>query len=70
MPKLRDVLDVEKQFVFYASYHHQWTNVLIHLVCIWPIFATALCMLQVRMGLGQGLSLKFSDVLTPGQVLQ
>lgn len=42
----RDTLNLEKQFVFYASYHHNWVNVLIHLLCIWPILATAILLLQ------------------------
>ena len=42
-----DMLDLKKQFTFYASYHNQPVNVLIHLLCIWPILATACLMLQV-----------------------
>jgi len=41
-----DMLDLKKQFTFYASYHNQPVNVLIHLLCIWPILATACLMLQ------------------------
>ena len=40
-------LDLKKQFTFYASYHNQRVNVAIHLLCIWPILATALLLLQV-----------------------
>ena len=42
----RDTLNLEKQFVFYASYHNHWVNVAIHLLCIWPILATLVLMLQ------------------------
>eukprot|EP00123_Amoebidium_parasiticum_P000139 comp10360_c0_seq1/m.5145 comp10360_c0_seq1/g.5145 ORF comp10360_c0_seq1/g.5145 comp10360_c0_seq1/m.5145 type:complete len:234 (-) comp10360_c0_seq1:187-888(-) len=34
--------DLESQFTFYASYHNNTVNKLIHLVCIWPIFWTSL----------------------------
>ena len=40
--------DLEKQFTFYASYHNNPINVLIHILCIWPILATGLVILQVR----------------------
>ena len=33
--------DLEKQFTFYASYHSNGINKLIHMLCIWPILATA-----------------------------
>jgi len=39
-------LDLRKQFTFYASYHNQSVNVAIHLLCIWPILATAVLLLQ------------------------
>ena len=32
-----DLLDLKKQFVFYASYHNHPVNVLIHLACIWNL---------------------------------
>ena len=38
--------DLEKQFVFYASYHNTPINVAIHILCIWPILATGLVMFQ------------------------
>merc|ERR1712141_651797 len=38
--------NLEKQFTFYASYHNNPANVFIHILCIWPILATALVMLQ------------------------
>jgi len=37
--------DVEKQFVFYASYHDNFPNQLIHIVFVWPILITALMFL-------------------------
>ena len=39
--------NLEKQFTFYASYHNNPANVFIHILCIWPILATGLVMLQV-----------------------
>lgn len=44
----KEMFDLEKQFAFYASYHSNPVNVAIHLVCIWPILATAITLLQVR----------------------
>ena len=38
--------DLEKQFVFYASYHNTPINVAIHILCIWPILATGLVLFQ------------------------
>jgi hypothetical protein len=40
------MLDLEKQFTFYASYHNNPVNILIHLLCIWNIAASAIVMLQ------------------------
>jgi len=42
----RDMVDLKKQFTFYASYHNNPVNVAIHILCIWPILATAILMLQ------------------------
>jgi uncharacterized membrane protein YGL010W len=42
-----NAFNLEKQFSFYASYHRQPVNVAIHFLCIWPILATALTLLQV-----------------------
>ena len=39
-------LDLEKQFIFYASYHNNPVNVLIHLLCIWNIAFSAVVLLQ------------------------
>ena len=44
----RDFYDLEKQYVYYASYHNHPINAMIHIICIWPILATAIFMLQVR----------------------
>ena len=44
----RDFFDLEKQYVYYASYHNHPINAMIHIICIWPILATAIYMLQVR----------------------
>eukprot|EP00899_Mesostigma_viride_P014259 jgi/Mesvir1/22834/Mv20094-RA.1 len=35
------ILDLEQNYVFYASYHSDWINKLIHFVCVWPILFTA-----------------------------
>lgn len=40
------ILDLKEQFTFYASYHNQRVNIAIHLLCIWPILATAILLLQ------------------------
>jgi len=36
---------VEKQFVFYASYHNSFPNQLIHFCFVWPILVTAIMFL-------------------------
>jgi len=46
MAALTDRFNLKKQFVFYASYHNDPINIIIHLMCIWPIFATAVVFLQ------------------------
>jgi uncharacterized membrane protein YGL010W len=38
--------DLDEQFTFYASYHHNGLNKLIHIFCVWPIVWTALVFLQ------------------------
>jgi uncharacterized membrane protein YGL010W len=40
------ILHFEKQFIFYASYHNNAINVLLHLLCIWTILASAVVFLQ------------------------
>ena len=47
MASISDKFNLKKQFVFYASYHNDPINVMIHLICIWPIFATGVVFLQV-----------------------
>jgi uncharacterized membrane protein YGL010W len=39
-----DRFNLEKQVVFYMSYHDNDMNKYIHFMCIWPIFITALVM--------------------------
>merc|ERR1712088_394420 len=41
-----DLLDLKKQFVFYASYHNHPVNVLIHLACIWNLMWSGMCLLH------------------------
>jgi uncharacterized membrane protein YGL010W len=36
---------LDRSFVFYAGYHSDFINQLIHYVCIWPIFFTSLTFL-------------------------
>lgn len=40
------IIDLDKQFVFYASYHHNNINKLIHIFCVWPILWSAMIFLQ------------------------
>ncbi|CAL8118380.1 unnamed protein product [Orchesella dallaii] len=40
------ITDLEEQFTFYASYHHNGLNKLIHILCVWPILWTALVFTQ------------------------
>ncbi|CAG7720251.1 unnamed protein product [Allacma fusca] len=40
------IVDLDKQFVFYASYHHDKINKLIHIVCVWPILWSAMVFCQ------------------------
>uniref|UniRef100_A0A1D1YEJ7 Putative endoplasmic reticulum membrane protein C16E8.02 n=1 Tax=Anthurium amnicola TaxID=1678845 RepID=A0A1D1YEJ7_9ARAE len=35
-------MDLEKCFAFYGAYHSHPVNILIHALCVWPIFFTAL----------------------------
>jgi 2-hydroxy fatty acid dioxygenase len=37
---------LERSFTFYASYHDNFINQLIHIVCVWPIFWTAVLFFQ------------------------
>ena len=41
-----NVLDLKTQFSFYASYHHDHSNQMIHFLCIWPILFSALVLLN------------------------
>lgn len=36
------IINLDEQFTFYASYHHDKINQLIHIVCVWPILWSAL----------------------------
>jgi len=42
----RSFFDLRKQFIFYASYHNERTNILIHLFCIWQLVWTLLALFQ------------------------
>lgn len=44
MGALSDRFNLEKQLVFYLSYHDNSTNQWIHFMCIWPILISALTM--------------------------
>ncbi|KAJ8760966.1 hypothetical protein K2173_022004 [Erythroxylum novogranatense] len=39
------LFDLERHFAFYGAYHSNPTNVLIHIIFVWPIFFTALLIL-------------------------
>jgi len=36
------LLDLEKHFAFYGSYHSNPTNIIIHIIFVWPILFTSL----------------------------
>jgi len=40
------ITNLEEQFTFYASYHHNGWNKLIHVFCVWPILWTALVLTE------------------------
>ena len=40
------LFDLDANFLFYASYHNDFMNQLVHIACVWPILFTALIMLQ------------------------
>merc|ERR1712156_1360257 len=42
----RGFINLKKQFIFYASYHNQPVNVLIHLFCIWNLMWSGMCLLH------------------------
>lgn len=44
MSALADRFNLEKQLVFYLSYHDNGINQTIHFMCIWPILISALTM--------------------------
>lgn len=41
----RGLLDIEKHFAFYGAYHSDPTNIVIHVIFVWPIFFTLLLLL-------------------------
>ncbi|DBA01447.1 TPA: hypothetical protein N0F65_005566 [Lagenidium giganteum] len=45
MGRISDRFNLEKQVVFYMSYHDNKMNQYIHFMCIWPILITAIVML-------------------------
>ncbi len=40
------ITDLEEQFTFYASYHHNGWNKVVHIVCVWPILWSAFVLAQ------------------------
>ncbi|KAK3027330.1 hypothetical protein RJ639_040422 [Escallonia herrerae] len=40
------LFDLEKHFAFYGAYHSNPTNIAIHMLFVWPIFFTALLILD------------------------
>merc|ERR1712241_737228 len=51
------ILDLKKQFVFYAPYHNHPVNVLIHLGCIWNLMWSGMCLLHFTPSLAPAPSL-------------
>ena len=45
-PSKHSMFDLEKQYIFYASYHSNPVNLLIHLLCIWNTAASGLVFFQ------------------------
>merc|ERR1711887_114942 len=43
----RGFFDLQKQFIFYASYHNNSVNVVIHLICIWSLLASGLFLFHI-----------------------
>mmetsp|Transcript_10872 Transcript_10872/g.21311 ORF Transcript_10872/g.21311 Transcript_10872/m.21311 type:complete len:214 (-) Transcript_10872:159-800(-) len=41
-----DLFDLKKQFAFYASYHTDHHNQLVHFACIWPIYWSTMAILH------------------------
>ncbi|CAM8916075.1 unnamed protein product [Rhodiola kirilowii] len=39
------LLDLERHFAFYGAYHSNPTNIIIHMIFVWPILFTALILL-------------------------
>ncbi|GAA5967484.1 hypothetical protein JCM11641_000562 [Rhodosporidiobolus odoratus] len=60
-----DTLSLEKQFTFYASYHTNPTNVLIHIFCVPTIFFTFLILAHAL----PGFSTSFASLSLPVEVL-
>lgn len=40
------VFDLEKHFAFYGAYHSNKVNIVIHMLFVWPIFFTAILLLN------------------------
>ena len=43
--KLESLSYLEKAFSFYASYHNNFVNQIIHIFCVWPILISSLLFL-------------------------
>uniref|UniRef100_K3WVH9 DUF962 domain-containing protein n=1 Tax=Globisporangium ultimum (strain ATCC 200006 / CBS 805.95 / DAOM BR144) TaxID=431595 RepID=K3WVH9_GLOUD len=54
MGRISDRFNLEKQLVFYLSYHDNNINQYIHFMCIWPILLTALIMFADVAVAGEG----------------
>ncbi|XP_039125204.1 2-hydroxy-palmitic acid dioxygenase mpo1-like isoform X2 [Dioscorea cayenensis subsp. rotundata] len=59
----RGLFDLEKHFAFYAAYHTNPINVLIHMLFVWPIFFTFVVLLHFTPPLIR-LPVPFSDDLS------
>eukprot|EP00756_Hemistasia_phaeocysticola_P000563 Hpha_TRINITY_DN10403_c0_g1::TRINITY_DN10403_c0_g1_i1::g.193356::m.193356 len=61
---LSTYFDIRKSFPFYAAYHREWRNVLIHVACVPAIATTTLYFLShVKVPLGSLGKVSFADIL-------
>jgi 2-hydroxy fatty acid dioxygenase len=57
---------LERSFSFYASYHDNFINQLIHIICVWPIFWTAVLFLQYSSDLPEPITEALKPILPIG----
>ena len=62
---------IDNAFSFYAAYHDNLVNKIIHIICIWPILITAFIMLAYTPALLEGtfvIPKPFADFIPQGPV--